>query len=186
MAINILLLGAAIFIGVHLVPAFGALRDRLVERMSKKGYMILFVAVSWIGIGLMVWGKIKAPHTDIWFPPAWGHNAAMVIMFPSVLLLTAFKLPTNLKRITPHPMMWGFVLWAVAHLLSNGDLSSIILFGSLGIYSIIAMLSANQRGAHPSKEKVPVLRDVAVLGVGTLVYIVLLYLHPYLFGPKLV
>jgi len=83
-------------------------------------------------------------------------------------------------------MMWGFVLWAVAHLLSNGDLSSIILFGSLGIYSIIAMLSANQRGAHPSKEKVPVLRDVAVLGVGTLVYIVLLYLHPYLFGPKLV
>jgi len=186
MAIKILLLGAVVFIGIHLVPAFGSLRDKLVDRLSRKGYMILFVVFSWLGIGLMVWGKIKTPHTDIWFPPAWGHNAAMVIMFPSVLLLTAFKLPTNLKRITPHPMMWGFVLWAVAHLLSNGDLSSIILFGSLGIYSIVAILSANQRGARPSTERVPPLREAVVAGIGTLVYIGLLYLHPYLFGPKLI
>lgn len=186
MAINILLLGAVIFIGVHLVPAFGNLRDKLVDQLSKKGYMVLFVVFSWLGIGLMIWGKIKAPHTDIWFPPAWGHDATMVIMFPSVLLLVAFKLPSNIKRFTPHPMMWGFVLWAVAHLLSNGDLSSIILFGSLGIYSIIAIRSANQRGAQPATEKIPAIQDAVVAGISALVYIGLLYLHPYLFGPKLI
>lgn len=186
MAINILLLGAVIFVGVHLVPAFGGLREKLVDQLSNKGYMILFVVLSWLGIGLMVWGKIKAPHSDVWLPPSWGHDATMVIMFPSVVLLTAFKLPSNIKRFTPHPMMWGFALWAVAHLLSNGDLSSIILFGSLGLYSVVAILSANQRGARPSTEKVPAFRDAVVVGAGALIYVGLLYLHPYLFGPKLI
>jgi len=186
MAIEILLLGTVVFIGVHLVPAFGSLRDRLVDQLSRKGYMVLFVVLSWLGIGLMVWGKIKAPHTDIWFPPSWGRDVAMVIMFPSVLLLTAFKLPTNIKRFTPHPMMWGFVLWSFAHLLANGDLASIILFGSIGIYSVIAIISANQRGAQPSNTIVPASREMIALVFGALVYVALLYLHPYLFGPKLI
>jgi uncharacterized membrane protein len=186
MAINILLLGAVIFIGIHLIPAFSSSRDQLVARLSLNGYKLLFTILSLLGLGLMVWGKVKAPHTDVWFPPTWGRDAALVIMLPSMVLLAVAKFPTNIKRVTPHPMLWGFVLWAIAHLLSNGDLSSIILFGSIGIYSTIAILSANQRGARRSTESVPALREAGVLGFGVLVYFGLLYLHPYLFGPKLI
>jgi uncharacterized membrane protein len=186
MAINILVLGAVVFIGVHLVPALGATRSRLVDRLSLNGYKLLFTLLSLVGIALMIWGKSKAPHTSIWLPPAWGHDVAMIIMFPSMVLLAVAKLPTNIKRFTPHPMMWGFILWSFAHLLANGDLASIILFGSIGIYSIIAIISANQRGARPSGATVSAYRETVAIGFGVLVYLVMLYLHPYLFGPKLV
>ena len=186
MAINVLVLGCVIFIGIHLVPAFATARDRLVDRLSQNGYMMLFTILSLVGIALMVWGKSKAPHTNIWVPPAWGHDTAMVIMFPSMVLLAVAKLPTNIKRVTPHPMMWGFILWSFAHLLANGDLASIILFGSIGAYSIIALLSANRRGAQPSTEIVSAYHETGAIGFGVIVYIAMLYLHPYLFGPKLV
>lgn len=186
MEIEILALGAALFIAMHLVPALGSLRAALVDRLSLNGYKALFVIISWLGIGLMIWGKSHAPHTDVWLPPGWGHNAAMALMLPSMMLLTAAKLPTNIKRVTPHPMMWGFFLWSAAHLLANGDLASIILFGSLGAYSIVAIVSANRRGAKPSKKAVPVGTEAAVLGSGVAVYIAFLFLHPYLFGAALI
>ena len=172
MAFKILVLGAIIFIGTHLIPALGQSRAHLVNRLSLNGYKLLFTLLSVLGLGLMVWGKSTAPHSDIWFPPPWGRNAAMFIMFPSMVLLAVAKLPTNIKRVTPHPMMWGFILWAIAHLLANGDLSSIILFGSIGAYSITTT--------------VPASRETISLAFGVLVYVGLLYLHPYLFGPKLV
>jgi uncharacterized membrane protein len=70
--------------------------------------------------------------------------------------------------------------------LANGDVASMIIFEAIGIYSIIAIISANQRGARPSMQKVSASRETAGLIFGVIVYIALLYLHPYLFGPKLV
>lgn len=186
MAINILVLGAVIFIGIHLVPAFGNTRARLVDKFSLNGYKLFFTLLSLVGIALMVWGKSRAPHTNFWLPPAWSREVAMVIMLPSMVLLAVAKLPTNIKRFTPHPMMWGFIFWSFAHLLVNGDLASIILFGSIGVYSIVALLSANQRGAQPSNEIVAAYRETIAIGFGVFVYIAMLYLHPYLFGPKLI
>lgn len=182
MGIKLLSLGVLLFVGVHLVPAFGSLRQRLVDRLTLNGYKILFVVVSWLGVGLMVWGKIKAPQTAIWVPPGWSDEIALFIMLPSMILLTASMRPTNIKRFTPHPMMWGFVLWAGAHLLANGDLASIILFGSIGAYSIVAILSANARGAKLSTTVVPPAREAMAIGLGIVVYAALLFLHPYLFG----
>jgi len=182
MGIQLLSIGALIFVGVHLVPAFGNLRQGLVDRFTVNGYKIMFVIVSWIGMGLMIWGKIKAPHTAVWNPPGWSGNVALFIMLPSIILLAAAKPPTNIKRFTPHPMMWGFILWSGAHLLANGDLASIILFGSIGAYSIIAIVSANSRGAKVSTTLVPLNKEAVVIGFGIGVYVALLFLHPYLFG----
>ncbi|MDX5152093.1 MAG: NnrU family protein [Acidiferrobacterales bacterium] len=186
MAIKILLIGAAIFIGTHLIPALGQARTLFVNRLSLNGYKLLFTVFSLVGLGLMIWGKSRAPFISVWSPPPWGRDAAMVIMFPSILLLSVAKLPTNIKRFTPHPMLWGVILWSVAHLLANGDVASMIIFEAIGIYSIIAIISANQRGAKLSTQKVSVGRETAGLIFGVIVYIALLYLHPYLFGPKLI
>lgn len=182
MGIKLLSIGAFIFVGIHLVPAFGNLRQRLVDRFTVNGYKILFVIVSWIGLGLMIWGKIKAPHTTVWVPPGWSDSAALFLMLPSLVLLAAAKFPTNIKRFTPHPMMWGFILWSGAHLLANGDLASIILFGSIGAYSVVAIVSANSRGAKLSTNLVPLAKETVVIGFGIVVYVALLFLHPYLFG----
>lgn len=182
MGIKLLSIGAMIFVGVHLVPAFASLRQRLVDQLTVNGYKILFVVVSWIGLGLMIWGKIKAPHTVIWTAPGWSSNVALLIMLPSMVLLASAKFPTNIKRFTPHPMMWGFILWSVAHLLTNGDLASVILFGSIGAYSIVAILSANARGATLSTAVVPIGKEAVVIGFGIGVYVLFVFLHPYLFG----
>jgi len=182
MGIELLSIGALIFVGVHLVPAYGDLRQRLVDRFTVNGYKILFVIASWIGLGLMIWGMAKASRTTVWNPPGWSNYAALLVMLPSIILLAAAKFPTNIKRFTPHPMMWGFILWSGAHLIANGDLASIILFGSIGAYSIVAIISANSRGAKPLTAAVPPGKEIVVLGFGIVVYVALLFLHPYLFG----
>jgi uncharacterized membrane protein len=186
MAILMMIIGAAIFIGIHLVPAKSGLRDHLVRRLSENGYKMLFTAISVAGLGLLIYGKAKAGHTYLWLTPGWGRSIAPVIMLPSMILLAAAKLPTNIKRFTPHPMLWGFILWSVAHLLANGDLASIILFGSIGAYSVIAIVSANQRGASTSTVVVPVAREAIVIGVGIIVYITFVLLHGRLFGAPLI
>lgn len=182
MEITILSLGAFLFVTVHLVPLAPDLRDRLVKQLSINGYKGVFALVSLIGFSLMIYGIAKAPHTDVWIPTAWAREATTLLMFPAMLLLAAAKFPTNLKRYTPHPMMWGFVLWSGAHLLANGDLASILFFGSVGIYSVVAMLSANRRGASVSRVAVPIGKEVLVLGFGALTYFAFLFLHPVLFG----
>lgn len=182
MEIAILSLGAFLFIAVHLVPAIGNLREQFVQQITEGGYKALFSIFSFAGLLFMVWGMVRAPHIDIWLPPAWARSAALLIMAPALILLAAAKFPTNIKRFTPHPMMWGFILWSGAHLLANGDLASIILFGSIGAYSIVAIVSANSRGAKVSTTTVPIGKEAVVIGFGVVVYTALLFLHPYLFG----
>ena len=182
MAIKILLLGALLFVGIHMVPALGQTRAHLVSRLSLSGYKGLFTLFSLLGLSLMIYGKARAPHIDIWHPAPWSHDIAPILMLPSIILLAAAKFPTNIKRLTPHPMMWGFMLWSGTHLLANGDLASIILFGAIGAYSIIAILSANRRGARVSTTTVLPSKEAVVIGFGVAVYVSLLFLHPMLFG----
>jgi uncharacterized membrane protein len=97
------------------------------------------------------------------------------------LFVSAF-MPTNLKRLTRHPMLWGVTVWAAVHLVANGDLASLILFGSFGAFSLFDMWSANRRGAELSAKVVPYWRDVLVAAVGGIVYVGLLHSHEMLFG----
>jgi len=89
---------------------------------------------------------------------------------------------TNLKRVTRHPMLWGVTLWSVAHLIANGDLASILLFGSFVVFSLLLMLSANMRGVKKSRTKQLIIFDVLVVIAGFFVYVVFIMLHPHLIG----
>jgi len=100
----------------------------------------------------------------------------------ALMLLVAAFMPTNLKRVTRHPMLWGVTIWAAAHLLTNGDLASLILFGSFGVFSLFDMGSANRRGAELSSTAVPYWRDLLVIVVGGMVYLAFFSGHAWLFG----
>jgi len=79
-------------------------------------------------------------------------------------------------------MLWGISIWSVAHLLANGDLGSMILFGGFGGYSLFSMWSLNRRGAKKPDTKSPLAYDLLVIIVGVSAYALTAFLHPYLFG----
>ena len=182
LAMTILILGIAIFIGVHLVPSASSLSDRLRKRLGNNPYRGLFSLVSLIGFVLLVVGMGRAPFVPLWDPPAWAHRVAIWSMPVALILLVAAFMPTNVKRLTRHPMLWGVTVWASVHLLANGDLASLILFGSFGAFSLFDMWSANRRGAELSSRAVPFWRDLLVAIVGGLIYFALLHGHAWLFG----
>lgn len=178
----LLVLGLMIFIGVHLLPSFVSLRQNLISHLGARPYKILFALISLGAFILIVLGMGRAPFEPVWTPPIWGRFAAILIMPFSFILLAASQMRSNFKRHTRNPMLWGVTLWSVAHLLANGDLASLILFGSFGVYSLFDIWSANVRGAVRQEIKYPLVKDAMTIAVGFVVYSAFLWLHPYLFG----
>ena len=179
---TLLIVGVALFIGAHLIPSVPSLRDRLKRQVGGNAYRGLFALVSLVGFVLLVMGMGRASFVPLWDPPAWGHRVPVFGMLLALTLFVAAFMPTNLKRLTRHPMLWGVTLWAAVHLVANGDLASLILFGSFGAFSLFDMWSANQRGAQLSSKAVPYWRDLLVVAVGGVVYMGLLHSHALLFG----
>ena len=179
---SFLIAGVVIFFGVHLVSACTRCRDSLVARIGENGFRGVFVAGSVVGFFLIAIGTAFVDFVHVYGPPTWGRQAAMVLMPVAFVLLAALLLPTNIKRFTRHPMLWSFTIWSVAHLLANGDLGSMLLFGSFGLYSLFSMWSLNRRGAVKADTIYPFTKDALVIVVGAVVYVALVYLHPYLFG----
>lgn len=174
----LLLLGLAVFIGIHLLPSFPGLRRGLIGRFGEKTYKGIFAVIAVIGIIIIIIGKSHAPFVVVWEPPYWGRDASYLIMLFAFILVTAAYLPTNIRRFTRHPMLWGVVLWSIAHLLSKGDLAAITIFIAIGIFALFDMVSSNLRGAKLSTEKLSINKDLTVVLIGVATYFVVLTIHP--------
>jgi len=133
---TLLIIGIVVIIGIHLVPAFSDVRERLVERLGTNGYRLLFSVVATLGLVLLIWGFARAPVIQVWSPPNWTRYVAMVLMLPVFPLLIAAYLPGNIKAKVKHPFLVAIKTWALAHLIANGDLASMILFGSFLAYAV--------------------------------------------------
>jgi len=179
---ELLIIGLIIFMAAHLLPTLPAARQSLIGSLGEKKYRALFSLVSLVGFVLLVMGKARAPFVSVYLPPSWGYIATAAIMLPVLILLPAAHMPGNIKRFTRHPMNWAVVLWAIGHLLANGDQASVILFSSFGLYAVYDMWSANKRGATRQTEKLPVKKDVIIIMAGIVTYGLIRFLHPYLFG----
>ncbi len=178
----LLIAGLTVFFAVHLLPTSDRWRARLVAWKGEDIYKLGFSLVAAAGLVLAGYGKSVAPRVMVYDSPAWTAHLSWLLMWLAVTIFPAAYLPTNLKRFMRHPFLWGVTLWAVAHLLTNGDLASILLFGSFAIYAVYDMQSANRRGAEVSRTRFPIWRDGVLVAVGTAAYLLLVRLHPYLFG----
>lgn len=183
---NILIIGLVIFFAIHAVPMFTGLHSSMASKLGEKGYKGLFALVSLVGFGLIVWGKSEASFEHLWVPPQWGRDVAMVTVLLAMVLIMASQLPSNIKRFTRHPMLWGVFAWSLGHLLANGDMASLLLFGGFGLYSLLAMASLNRRGASLTTTRLPVKNDVAVFVSGVVIYAAFLYFHSFLFGVQVI
>ena len=112
------------------------MRAKLAGSLGESGYKALFSLLSVAGFVLLVYGFAKAPVVQVWSPPDWTRWVAVVLMLPAFVFLVAAYVPGRIKATVKHPFLVAIKIWALAHLIANGDLASIILFGSFLAYAV--------------------------------------------------
>jgi uncharacterized membrane protein len=192
MGLILLIAGLALFLGTHLVTTQRALRARLIGRMGEGGYKAVYAVASFAGIALIAYGYGRYRATgwvDVWYPPVALKHLALVLMWPAIVLVAASYLRGRIYTTLKHPMLAGVKLWALAHLLANGDLGSIILFGSVLAWAVFDRISLKSRD-DPGAPKIPVggaRNDALAVGAGTIAYLALAFVfHPVAIGVPVV
>ncbi len=189
MGLLILVVGLIVMLGAHIFVTFRSERARLVERLGVSGYRAAFSLVSLAGLVLIVWGyaNYRAHEwVQLWSPPAYLRHVTVGLMLISVVLIVAAFVPSHIKTWTKHPMLASIKIWAFAHLLINGDLGSILLFGSFLAWAVYARIAAKRRGdLGPQAAPAGWTNDIVVVVVGIVVYLLLgFYFHPYIIGVR--
>ena len=185
-----MIVGLLIFFGVHAVPMQRELRSGLIERFGEGTFKAVFSVISVIGLALIIlgYGKMQVlagKNPQIWTPPTWTAHISLLLMVFSMVLLVAAYVPSNIKRIVGHPMLAAVKIWAFAHLLANGDLASMVLFGSFLAYAVVDRFSVKRRTAAPAAAAASggIQGDViSVVGGLALYAAFVFFLHEWLIG----
>ncbi len=183
---TVLVLGLVLFIGIHMLPSMQTTRGNLLNRFGENGYKGLFSLVALLGLGLIIYGKSIAPFVHVYVLPYGVRHPAMLLILFAFILFVASMIPCNIRRWVKHPQLLAVLLWGGAHLLVNGDVASILLFGGMSLFAVIGLISAIVRGKGPSPEKKPIWRDILVLVVGLVSYALVVKFHGVLFGIPLI
>jgi uncharacterized membrane protein len=158
-----LVAATAFFLGLHLGIAGTRVRDAIVARIGEKAFRGLFAALSVVGLVWIIRAYSRAPLVPVWEPAQVLHLAAIVLVFVGVLyvvigLLTPTPTTVNrgrllddagvvrgMVRITRHPFLWGVALWALGHLLANGDAGSMLVFGMFLVLALVGTVSIDAK-----------------------------------------
>jgi uncharacterized membrane protein len=152
-----------LFLALHSLPARPAMRGRLVAALGERGYLTLYSLASLLALAWLVVVTGRAPYVELWpFAPwqLWVPNLAM----PVVCLLVAFGVAApnplsfggraperfdpdrpGIAGITRHPLLWAFLLWSISHMVPNGDLAHVLLFGGFSIFALLGMVAVDAR-----------------------------------------
>ena len=192
MGLLIMIVGLALFVGAHALTTQRELRARVIASTGDGGYKIAYSLVSALGLALIVWGFARYRATgwiDVWQPPTAMRHIAVALMLPAVILVVASYIRGRIYSTLKHPMLTGVKLWAAAHLLANGDLGSIILFGSFLGWAVFDRISLKHRadaGAPPIPVGGPG-NDLIAVAVGLVAYLALAFaFHPVVIGVPVV
>lgn len=151
-----------------------------------KGLYSLVTLVAFVAM-ILGYAMIK-PWIPVWAPPVWTRHVAMAVMPVALVLIIATYLPAGyIKKAAKHPMLLAVIIWAAAHLLANGDLAGILLFGAFLVFAIFDRIAVGARGdAGAGKKEAHVIWDLVALATGGAAYgILVVYLHPVLFGAEI-
>jgi uncharacterized membrane protein len=188
MGLLVMILGLVLFFGVHTLTTQREMRAQVIAASGEGGYKIGYTLVSLLGFVLIVWGFAHYRATgmwEIWTPPTALKHLAVALMLPAVILVVASYIRGRIYTRLKHPMLTGIKLWAAAHLLANGDLGSIILFGSFLGWAVFDRISLKHRadsGAPPIPVGGPS-NDLIAVAVGLVAYLALAFaFHPVVIG----
>lgn len=168
---TMLILGLILFLGVHSARVPGeAPRANLRQRMGDNGYKLAYSLLSVAGFVLIVAGYAASRESPqiLWIAPIWTRHVAALLTIPAFVLLVATYVPGNsIKARLHHPMVLAVKLWAFAHLLANGMVADVLLFGGFLAWSALSFRAARARDraagtVYPPGRLVPTLVTVAV------------------------
>jgi uncharacterized membrane protein len=184
----VMILGLVLFIGAHTFTTQREKRAKLIAAMGEGTYKIAYSLVSLAGLVLIVWGFAHYRATgwiDVWYPPKAFRHITVALMLPAVILVVASYIRGRIYTTLKHPMLAAIKLWAAAHLLANGDLGSIILFGSFLGWAVFDRISLKHR-ADAGAPPIPVGgigNDAIAVAVGFIAYLALTFaFHPVVIG----
>lgn len=159
----LLLLAALLWLFIHIGVSGTRLRDAAVARLGGEGrFTLAFSVASFVAIGLLVIGWQNAETTFLWSAPAWLRWIIAILMLPAFVLFMAShrrnptavgnkglgEAPRGIQRVTRHPMLWSFAIWAILHLAANGDTASLVFFGTFAVTALAGMPSIDAKLAR--------------------------------------
>jgi uncharacterized membrane protein len=151
-------------------------------------YQGLFALCILGGLLLIIFGWKNTFPQPVYAPVAGLRGPAMLLVLAGLILIMAANFPaTRFKRVIRHPQLSGVLLWAIAHLMVNGDSRSLWVFGVIGLWSLVSMFTINHRDGRWTRPESPAswTLDVIILAAGTAVTVLAAYFHEYLAGVKL-
>jgi uncharacterized membrane protein len=183
---TILVLGIILFLGIHSVDIIApAWRQRQVERVGEGTWKGIYSVFALVGLVLLIWGYGLARDEGIvlYEPPMGLRHVALLLMLLAFMALAIYAFPAGkLKAKLKHPMLVAIKLWAVAHLLANGDLASVLLFGTFLVWAVFDRISVKRRHVRTPAPG-PVKWDIIAMIVAVVFYLLFLWrLHYWLIG----
>ena len=188
-----LILGLLVFLGAHSVRIVADdWRTRTVARIGLLPWKALYSVVSLLGLGLIVWGfgLARQQPIQLWNPPVTLRHLASVLTLGAFILLVAAYVPGNqIKARLHHPMVLGVKTWALAHVLANGNVAHVVLFGSFLAWGVLDFISARRRdraAGTPYPNGTGRATGITVI-LGTAAWVIVaLWLHGVLIGVRAV
>ena len=177
----ILALGVLLTSLMHLVAAVPALKAVIKDAVGEKAYGPVFGVASLVGLAIIVMGWRMSDFIAVYDPPTWGRHANFALTLVAFICLGIFLFRGSLRQKLRFPMGVGVVFWATGHLLANGDLASLILFGGFLLYAVAHIVIGIANGVRPSPE-VRGGHDLLSILVGIALYGVMSQFHAVLIG----
>ncbi len=181
-----LILGIILFLAIHLVPQFPELKDRFIDKIGLTGYRALHGVIALSSVFLIVYGYFES-RTDpviIWYPPFWTRHLVATLMIIASILVFAAPFAGKIKEKLTSPLSVGLKLWALAHLIGNGTLGDIVVFGFFLAFAVSYRISLKKRIAA-GLVTVPQgrwINDVYAVVLGLAFYVVMvLWAHEWAF-----
>ncbi len=186
----LLVLGIVIFLGMHLVRVVApGLRASIIERNGKSAWMGIYTVISLVGLGLVIYGFGEARATTgmLYNPPVFLKHISLLLMLVAFICLAAGFLPAGRIAVAvKHPQILSIKIWALAHLLANGETSSVLLFASFLAWAVVMRISLKRR-QRAGELVLPVFRstryDLFAVLIGVAAYLLFIWkLHEWLIG----
>jgi len=180
--------GLVIWILVHLIPSVTPnIKSNLVNKFGENTYKLLFTILIFSALFLMIYGWRHSITSQIYQLPDYIYPISTLLMLCSYIIYGSAILPTRLLNIIRHPQLLSVFIWSFAHLLSNGDSRSILLFSGMAIWAILEIIFINKREGEWKKPAKPgVLTEIKSLAVSLVLFVAIVYGPGYLSGVVLV
>lgn len=179
-----LIAGVIVWSIAHLFKAISpGYRAAIEEKLGENLYRGLFSLVIVGSLVLIVIGWKSAVPQAVYAAPMAGGPFISALMLLGLILFFSYQFPGNIRRHVRHPQMTGTLLWGVAHLLTNGDGRSVVLFGGFVVWALLEIMLINRRDGQFQKPAAAGIRfDIIPVAIGSVVFAALFYFHSTLFG----